>query len=56
MNTSIPSRVPRRRNYVMLLLFTQMVIAYLDRVNISIAAPAISKQFHWDAATLGWVF
>ncbi|MGA2989823.1 MAG: MFS transporter [Candidatus Korobacteraceae bacterium] len=56
MNTSTPSRIPRRRNYVMLLLFTQMVIAYLDRVNISIAAPAISKQFHWDAATLGWVF
>ena len=48
MTTVAPTRIHRRRNYIMLLLFSQMVIAYLDRVNISIAAPAISEYFHWD--------
>ncbi len=31
-------------------------IAYLDRVNISIAGPSIAKEFHLDNVHLGWVF
>jgi sugar phosphate permease len=56
MTTAAPHRIHGRRYFIMVLLFTQMVINYLDRVNLSIAAPEISKYFHWDAATLGWVF
>jgi sugar phosphate permease len=32
------------------------LITYLDRVNISTAAPAISKEFGFDKITLGWIF
>ena len=31
-------------------------IAYLDRVNISIAGKAIARDFHLDDVELGWVF
>jgi ACS family sodium-dependent inorganic phosphate cotransporter len=33
-----------------------MLIAYCDRVNLSVAAPAILKEYGWDTATLGWAF
>jgi ACS family glucarate transporter-like MFS transporter len=45
-----------KRFYIALFLFTQMLINYIDRVNLSIAAPAIAKHFHWSPATMGWVF
>jgi ACS family glucarate transporter-like MFS transporter len=37
-------------------MFLVSAIAYLDRVNISIAGQAIAKEFHLDNVRLGWVF
>jgi len=31
-------------------------VSYLDRVNISIAAPSIAREFHLDNLQLGWIF
>jgi len=37
-------------------MFLVSAIAYLDRVNISIAGQAIAQEFHLDHVRLGWVF
>src|ERR1700733_12022293 len=46
----------RRRFQVMGLLFVTVVINYLDRSNISIAAPGLAEDFHLDPVQLGLVF
>jgi sugar phosphate permease len=45
-----------KRFYIAIFLFFNLLINYIDRVNLSVAAPALVKQFHWDAARMGWVF
>ena len=37
-------------------MFVVSAIAYLDRVNISIAGPTITKEFHLTNIQLGWIF
>jgi len=37
-------------------MFVVSAIAYLDRVNISIAAPTIMQEFHLSDIELGWIF
>jgi ACS family glucarate transporter-like MFS transporter len=37
-------------------MFAISAIAYLDRVNISIAGSSIQNEFHLDNVQLGWVF
>jgi ACS family glucarate transporter-like MFS transporter len=37
-------------------MFVVSAIAYLDRVNISIAGHAIAEEFHLNNIELGWVF
>ncbi len=37
-------------------MFAVSAIAYLDRVNISIAGHYIAEEFHLDNIQLGWVF
>lgn len=37
-------------------LFVLSAVAFLDRVNISIAGSAISSEFHLGKVELGWVF
>jgi len=37
-------------------MFAISAIAYLDRVNISIAGHSIQREFHLDNIQLGWVF
>ena len=44
------------RWYVLLLLGVMYLITYLDRVNISTAAPVISKEFGFDKITMGAIF
>ncbi len=44
------------RLYIVGLLFAAQIINYIDRVNLSVAAPMISKEFGWDPATMGIVF
>jgi ACS family D-galactonate transporter-like MFS transporter len=45
-----------RRFRIMGLLFVTVVINYLDRSNISIAAPTLASDFHLDPVQLGLVF
>jgi MFS transporter, ACS family, D-galactonate transporter len=46
----------RTRYIVVALLFFTGVVNYLDRTNISIAAPAISGELKIDAISMGWLF
>jgi len=49
-------RASRGRWYVLLLISVMYLITYLDRVNISTAAPEISKEFGFDKVTMGYIF
>jgi sugar phosphate permease len=44
------------RWYILLLISLMYLITYLDRVNISAAAPVISKEFGFDKITMGVIF
>jgi len=37
-------------------MFVISAIAYLDRVNISIAGPSLEREFHLQHVQLGWIF
>ena len=45
-----------KRLYVALLLFLNLFINYMHRFNLSVAAPAIAKDFGWDAGKMGLLF
>ncbi len=47
---------PTVSNRVLWLLCLMYFLLYIDRVNISTAAPLIRKEFGFDAATLGLIF
>lgn len=44
------------RWWMLLLISLMYLITYLDRVNISTAAPLISKEFGFDKVTMGAIF
>src|SRR5476651_2397380 len=44
-----------RRHVVVALTFLACVIAYTDRVNISVAAVAMKEHFGWSQTEKGWV-
>ncbi len=44
------------RWYILLLISVMYLITYLDRVNISTAAPEIIKEFGFDKITMGVIF
>jgi sugar phosphate permease len=46
----------RGRWYILLLISVMYLITYLDRVNISTAAPQITKEFGFDKITMGVIF
>ncbi len=56
MTDAAPGRPSRGRWYVLLLISVMYLITYLDRVNISTAAPQISKEFGFDKITMGVIF
>ncbi len=45
-----------KRLYVAIFLFFNLFINYMDRINLSIAAPAIAKEFAWNPGTMGLIF
>jgi sugar phosphate permease len=51
-----PAPSSRGRWYVLLLISVMYLITYLDRVNISTAAPEISREFGFDKITMGIIF
>ncbi|HEX4409461.1 MAG TPA: MFS transporter [Xanthobacteraceae bacterium] len=46
----------RGRWYVLVMISVMYLITYLDRVNISTAAPEIAKEFGFDKVTMGFIF
>ncbi len=44
------------RWYILFMISAMYLITYLDRVNISTAAPLISKEFGFDKITMGYIF
>jgi sugar phosphate permease len=51
-----PTQPSRGRWYILFLISVMYLITYLDRVNISTAAPQISKEFGFDNVTMGFIF
>lgn len=45
-----------KRFYIAVLLFFNLFINYMHRINLSVAAPAIAKEFSWDAGRMGLLF
>jgi len=45
-----------RRFYIASLLFFNLFINYVHRINLSVAAPAIARDFAWDAGKMGLLF
>ena len=46
-------RAPQRHSKLILMLTLSMIIAYVDRGNLSIAAPIIKDELHLSASQLG---
>src|SRR4029078_3012081 len=53
MKDSRPSHV---RWFLIFWLFVLSAVAFLDRVNISIAGSSIASEYHLTNVQLGWVF
>lgn len=45
-----------KRLFIAALLFFNLFINYMHRINLSVAAPAIAKEFGWDAGQMGLLF
>src|SRR5206468_8922571 len=56
MQQTVQGRPSFGRWYILGLICLMYLITYLDRVNISTAAPEISKEFGFDKITMGWIF
>jgi sugar phosphate permease len=50
------ARPSKGRWYVLVIISVMYLITYLDRVNISTAAPQISKEFGFNNVTMGYIF
>jgi MFS family permease len=55
MNNHVTSLFRSKRLIISVLLFSMIFINYVDRVNLSVAAPEIAKEMNWDPATMGWI-
>src|ERR1700688_3747759 len=45
-----------KRFYIAALLFLNLFINFMHRINLSVAAPAIARDFGWDAGKMGLLF
>lgn len=50
-----PGRPTRNRHLIAVLLFVSVVINYLDRANLSVAAPQLAKDLGFDDGQKGWI-
>lgn len=46
----------KKRFFIVFLLFVTVVINYLDRANLSIAAPAMMRDLELTTEQIGWIF
>jgi MFS family permease len=51
----LDTRIPRRRWGIALLLGVGILVNYIDRVNLSVALPALHAEFGVTAVTFGWL-
>jgi sugar phosphate permease len=60
MQSSVAAKASGARSYgrwyILVLISLMYLITYLDRVNISTAAPVIAKEFGFDKVTMGIIF
>lgn len=49
-------KTTKKRFFIVFLLFITVVINYLDRANLSIAAPQMMKELNLTTQELGWIF
>jgi ACS family D-galactonate transporter-like MFS transporter len=56
LRSAVAPRPSRTRYAVLAILFFTGVVNYLDRTNLSVAAPALTSELHIDAVTMGWIF
>ena len=54
--TAVGSLWSGKRFYIAALLFLNLFINFMHRINLSVAAPAIAKDFGWDAGKMGLLF
>jgi MFS family permease len=45
-----------RRLWIAGLLFMNIFVNYMHRISLSVAAPSIAHDFHWDAGKMGLLF
>lgn len=45
-----------RRFWIAAFIFSNMFINYMDRINLSVAAPIIARQFKWDPGLMDGFF
>jgi MFS family permease len=50
---TLPGYTKQYRLNILFLLCASQAIAYLDRVNMAVAAPVLVRNFHWSPATVG---
>src|SRR6185312_3735557 len=55
-NTAPVKRRVKLRYFLGFWLFVLSAVAFLDRTNITIASPQISRQYGLNYQTLGWIF
>lgn len=53
---NIGSLWTRHRFFIAALLFLNLFINFMHRINLSVAAPAIARDFGWDAGKMGLLF
>ena len=51
-----PARIPRRRWIIGVLLGAGVLVNYIDRINLSVAAPQLQKEFNLSPEELGLLF
>ena len=57
MNSSTLSAHPDKARFgILAIVFVNVVINYMDRSNISVAATAMSTDLHWDSIKMGYIF
>lgn len=55
-STEVGSLWSGKRRYIAALLFLNLFINFMHRINLSVAAPAIARDFGWDAGKMGLLF
>src|ERR1700761_3522482 len=53
---SMSAHIPRRRWLIGVLLGAGILVNYIDRLNLSVAAPDLKAEFHLDDGEMGLLF